>query len=227
MGKKLSLLLAAALFAVTFQTAMAADGNEMDDEIDEQIESVENPGPRDGRFGRRMGIGGRWGHGPAMPGKFGPGGPEMHDGFGPRGRHHFGPGGMGMGMGMMHRLDLSADQKRQMVDVMTENFRERLLARIELEEAFKKLRDLHESDNSDHDAIIEANQAVGAAHGKLDVLDRKMKDSVKSVLTPDQQKKLEEFRARRDDFRRDRNRDRGGKPRPPRMQTGPGPRVME
>jgi Spy/CpxP family protein refolding chaperone len=115
-------------------------------------------------------------------------------------------GGMGMGgMRMMEWLDLTADQKQKVVDVLTENVRARLLSRMELADARKTLRELGKADAPDPAALIAAHQAVGAATGKLEVLNLTMKDNLKAVLTPDQQKKLDDFRQK---FRRNWDRDR-------------------
>lgn len=228
MSKKLSLLFAAAMLAFTFQTAMAQEEDDMDMDDDLVVEQMDDdiagPGPH--RWSRHQGE--RWGGpGPAMRGP----GPKHHPGrhWGP-GMHmtpgmHMGPG-MGMGMGMMKRLDLSADQERKMVDVMTENYRQRLLAGIEMKDAHKKLRDLYDSDAPDHDAIIAANQAVGAANGKMAVQAHKFQTELKSILTPEQQKKWDEYKDKRRDFRGERG-DRDGKRRPPRGPAGPGPRMMD
>lgn len=217
MSKKLSLLFAAAVLAFTFQTAMAQDEDDFDDDdiVVEQFDDDDDApdfGPRGP--GMRHGMGMRHGgHGPAMRGP---------------GKHRMGMMGMrhGMfGMRMMERLDLTAEQKKQLVDVMTENFRERFLGRIEMDEAFKKLRALHESDNPDHDAIVAANAAVGEMHGKMDVLDRKFRDKLDAVLTPEQREKMKDFRKDWDGPRRfrDGKGPRDGKPFPPHMQRGPGP----
>lgn len=177
-----------------------------------------NDGPR-GRMG--PGHHGQWG-GPGM----------MRDGRGPR---HMGMGGgmhmgrgmhMGMGMGMfgprfMDEIQLTDAQKGKLVDVMTENFRERLLGRIEMMDAVKKLRDLDAADAPNADAIVEANQAMGAARGKMDVLHRKMRDDIRGVLTPEQLQKLDEFENSAPPHRWDRQRD---DQRPQRPAPGQGPR---
>lgn len=222
MGKKLSLMFAAAMLAFTFQAmAQEEDDMDLDDEVavEEMDDAFDGPGPH--RWSGHMGA--RW-DGPGMRGP----GMRRHPG------KHWGPGmhmgrGMGMGMGMMRGLDLTAEQEKQMIDIMTENYRQRLLAGLEMRNEHKKLRDLYESDNPDHDAIIAANQALGAAKGKMDVQFRKFHNDLKSILTPEQQKKWEEFADRKPDFKRDRDgrRDRDGKPRPPHRQMGPGPRMMD
>lgn len=220
MRKKLSLLLAAAMLAVTFQTAMAAD--DMDDEIDQQIEDAADSGSREGRLDRRMGAGGRWGYGPAMPGK--PGGPGMmHEDYGSRRDLPRGPGGSDydfdfVRMRMMEQFNLTADQKQQVVNVMTENFRERMQARIDLGDAIKKLRDIHKSSTPDHGEIIIASEAVGSAYGKLDVLGHKLEDGIKAILTPEQKEKLEDIIKERGGFH-----NCEGFFAPPHVYSGPGP----
>lgn len=226
MSKKLSLLFAAAMLAFTFQAfAQEDDDVDMDDEavVEQMDDNFDGPGPH--RWSRHMGD--RWdgpGRGPGMrgPGMRHPGGhwgPGMHMGMG-RGM------GPGMHMGMMARLDLTPDQERQMVDLMTENYRQRLLAGLEMRNEHKKLRDLYESANPNHDAIVAANQAIGGAKGKMDVLARKFQTDMKAILTPDQQKKWEEYGDMKRDFKRDRD-GKDGKRRPQRGPGGPGPKMMD
>lgn len=232
MSKKLSLLFAAAMLAFTFQTARAQDEDDIDFDDDQQIEEMDSD--YDSSRWTHSGRGRHWeggpGRGPAMQNRrMGRNGPDMERGP----RMHRGPGmDMGRGMhqrgfhfGMMDRLDLTTDQQRQMVDIMTENYRERLLARLDFSEASDKLRDLQNSDNPDHDAIIAANEAVGSAKGKMDVVNRKMQNQVKTILTPEQQQKMEEFGKRDRGFKG--RRDRDDKKLPPHMKSGPGSRKID
>ncbi len=203
MGNKLSLLLAAAMLTFVFQTASAAENRDDMDRNDDAAQEFACPmmdgvgmgrGMMMGRRGMRQGM--RQG-GCGMMGRRG--------GMG-------GMGMMGMGFGMMRRLDLTPEQQKQMVDAMAENYRDRLLARIELDEAFTTLRALRDADSADADAVIAANQAVGAATGKLDVLSSGLREKIRSILTPEQLKQAEEMqggmRGRRGD--RDRRWNRGG-----------------
>lgn len=230
MNRKLSLLLAAVM-ALSLQAAMAQDdAPDMDDDDDIAVEEYRDYG----HYGWRRGD--RW----ERDDRRGPkhdrrGGPKMRDNMG-RGMH----GGMGMGPGMgrgmhmggmlgprfMDMLQLDASQKGKIVDIMTENYRQRLLARMEMHDAMAKLRDLDAAAKPDHDAIVAANQAMGAARGKMDVLGRKLQDELRGVLTPEQLKKMDEWdNDRPGPGRRDFDRPRDGK-RPPRPAPGdkPAPR---
>lgn len=160
-------------------------------------------------------------------------------GHGPMGRHDRHPGkgferGFGMGPGMMgfgHRfmdeLELTDAQKTQLVDVITAKFREGLLVRMEMADAHKKVRELTTAETPDSAAIIAANEALGAARGKMEALGLTAKDEVKKVLTPEQVTKLEEMKSKR--FA-DRDDDEDG-PRPSRRfgprhgMPGPGARM--
>lgn len=248
--RKFSLLFAAAIMAFAMQTAWAEDEDIPPEE--EIAEASEDAGSFVGRWrsrgdrpdGPHMGRwqGGR-SHGPMMrhpgPPCIGPGcGPMMS--HGDKGRRFGHRGGMRDGMfgpRFMEELDLTDAQKGKLVDVLTENFRNRMLARIEMHDAIAKMRELDKSDNPDHDAIIAANAALGTARGKMDVLERKLKEQVRGVLTPEQVKKLDERTEKRDQDRdewrkdrRERRKDRDGRPGPgprdPKMQRGPGPRVQ-
>lgn len=225
--RKFSMLFAAAAMVFAMQTVWAAD--DIDDDADEtQIEQSDD-GTFVGRWRSKRGPGGHMmrfgGHGPQM----------MH------GMHRGGMGGMGGGM-MMHpramlKLDLTDAQITQVVDLMSQNYRDRMLATIERVRAYEKLADLHESDSADHDAILAANQAVGTAQGKLDVLAKKLQAGIKDILTPDQLQKMEDMKKdmrkdmkKRFDGRRDDRRDDGERRGPrggPRTLRGPGPRMMD
>lgn len=150
-------------------------------------------------------------------------GPRGHRGFGGPDRHFGGMGmGRGQGFGLMRfdQLDLTADQKTRLIDVMADNYRATLEARFEMMEAGNKLRALRREDGVSSETIIEANAAAGAAKGKLEVLHRQMRDDVEKILTPDQIKKLEEGRRPPSVGRDDRRPDGSG----PRGPGRPGPR---
>lgn len=219
MRTKATLLLAAAIMALTFH----ASAQEMDDDWDEMdIVAVEEqvddapparffpdrgPGPRHmGPGPRHMGPGPRdWNRGPAM--RQAP-------------RH---PRGMGFRHGMigpraMRELDLTQEQKTKMVDILTENYRSRLLANMELADARKQLFDLYEAEGADHDAIIAANTAIGAAQGKIEVEQRKLRSEIQALLTPEQREKLESMQGPRGMGRR------GDFKRLPGENAGPGPK---
>lgn len=237
MRNKLTLLLAAAMMAFTFQTAMAED---IDDEMDDVEIAIDEDGTI-GPLGRRFG-------GPRDDDR-GPGRHMMrHDRDGWRGGPGFGPamrpgprmgrgmdcgmdcGMMGRGMGnkmghgmmnprLMDALNLTDAQKSQAVDVLTENFRQRLLARMELGDAQKKLRDLYDAESPSPDDIIAANTAVGAAKGKLDVQRRKFRDDIRKIMTPEQIQKLDDMQ-KAPPPRRGGDRPGDGK-RPPHGKPGP------
>lgn len=221
--RKFSMILAAAAMVFAVQAAWAADDAD-DDAADTRIEQSDD-GTFVGRWRSRRGPGAmtRFGHGPQMMPHRG-----MHPGA-------VGMGGIGgMNVNTMLKLGLTDDQIKQAVDLMTENYRERLTATVERVRAYEKLADLHESGGSDHDAIIAANQAVGLAQGKLEVLANKLQSGLKNILTPEQQTKMDELKQewkKRFDERREgregpdgerRGKIRGG----PRTLRGPGPRMM-
>ncbi len=58
-----------------------------------------------------------------------------------------------------------------------------------------RLEELTASATPDYDAIVAANEALGAARGKLDVANRKVHDRFAAVLTPEQREKIEQYRA--------------------------------
>lgn len=214
MRKAMSLFLAAFMVAM-LPTALRAEDDipDMDDEVAalEQLDDDfaelgrsrwmrphrgcfdEDDGDR-GRSGFRCGpMAGRpGGPGPMMLRKPMMDAPGRHMGpmmsmKGKRGMH-----GM-MGMRKLFDLDLDDAQKSRLVDVMTENYRNRLNAGLELASARDALASLYDSENPDADSIVAAHQAVGAAEGKMAVVRRGMMDEVKKILTPEQVEKLEKM----------------------------------
>lgn len=227
--RNLSLVLAAALLAVSGQAILAGEGPERPDKQEIVREDSDF-----GRHGRRRGPG-PWG--------------EKHDRFGPRyghgprdGMRHrpdFGPGfehgcfggPRGFGHGFMEELDLDADQKAKLVDVLTDNFRAGLEARMELQDAKKKLHDLRKDEAASGEDIIAANTRVGEAKGKLEAAGRKGREDIRSLLTPEQLKKFDENRRPfphdgpdRPFGPRGRDRDDRRPPMPPKGPKGLGPR---
>lgn len=220
MFKKLSLFCAAAAMALAMQTAMAQDdAPDFDDEPDYPADYDGDMGPGFHRWGGPGPRGGMrhhrdWdGPGRPVPRHMGPGPKHMGG--------HFGKGILGPRF--MDVIQLDDAQKTKIVDIMTENYREGLLARMEMHDAARTLRDSWDADAPNHDAIVQANQELGAARGKMDVLKMKMHDDIMAVLTPDQKAKVEEMwnnpppRPDRDGKKWDGKRD--GKRHP-----GPGPR---
>ncbi len=174
------------------------------------------PGPM-GMMGHRGMMGGRgWGHN------------------GPRGFGPFGDGAEMMGLPgishgrIMEQLDLTDAQKNQLVDLLTNNFRNRLQNRMEMQGLRNQLRELQKSPNPDSGTIISLNQNLGAARGKLEVMKNQLKTDLKNILTEEQQKKLDDMK---DQWKgRWGGKDRGFQKGPrgqnnPKMMRGPGPVV--
>lgn len=188
--KPIALLLAAAMLAGAMYTASAGE-NESPPAADDQ-EFCEGWCPGRGPGGPRG-----WGRHDrdrddrrGGPGRRDPG---FHRGdF--DGMHH----GMGFGMGFGRRgwdkIQLDDAQKAKMVDVMTANFRAGLVAKMEMMEAQKKLGELRDDDSASAEAIVAVNAKLGEAKGKLEVLGRKSRDDIRAILTPEQQKTLDEMR---------------------------------
>lgn len=118
--------------------------------------------------------------------------------------------GPGMGIGFGDAIDLTADQKAKLVDTMTANFRNGLVARMSHADAAKALKKLKADENADPQAIIDASAALGKAQGEMQVARRKFRSDIQNILTDEQKQKLKEAR---DDFAkriRDRFTDRDG-----------------
>ncbi len=176
-------------------------------------------GPMEGPGG--PGPMGFWGH-PGM----------MHQGW--RGHWYDGEDRDMMGLpGISHgqfmeQLNLTDAQKSQLVDLLTNNFRNRLQNRMEMQTLRSQLRELQKSPNPDSGTVISLNQNLGAARGKLEVMKNQLKADLKNILTEEQQKKLNEMR---DQWKgrwggKDRGFQRGERGmKGPKMLRGPGPVV--
>ncbi len=238
MRKALSLFLAAFLMTGAASYVRAEDDTEITDDaeymivIDDDIDADDDSpsygrphwgGPGRGMMPRHMmhdGPGFHRGMGPGMGKGFGPhDGPHDGPGIGPRG-----PRGMdGMGMHRFMDLDLTDAQKTQLVDILTDNYKQSLEARFALIDAKKALGDVYDQDNPDQAAIVSAHEALGAATGRMAALKRGNYDRIKSILTPEQVEKLDSPRKgdRRD--RPDRLDRPGRKDRPDRMDRSDRP----
>ena len=210
-SKPIALLLAAALLAGSASLAMAGErgGSGPRDERGGMCDRWDGP-RHDGNRGGRHGDG--WRDGPGR-GDFGMG----HGDFGGFGMRH---GGFGPGFWM--DLDLDATQKSKIVDILTNQFKTGLEARMELMDARKKLEDLRENDSVANADLIAANEAVGLAKGKLEVVQKSAREDIKKVLTPEQVKQLEERRdAPPSGDRKDDRRGDDGRPDRPGRHHGP------
>ncbi|MCC8108651.1 MAG: Spy/CpxP family protein refolding chaperone [Planctomycetes bacterium] len=209
MRKVLSLFLAAFLMTGAASYVRAEDDADLtddaeymivvDDDVDMDDDSPSYGRPLWGGPGRGM-----------MPRHMMEDGPGFHRGMGPgMGRGHFGrhdgPGGPGFGprgprmrdmhgMKGMHRfmdLDLTDAQKSQIVDILTDNYKQTLEARFALMDAKKALGDVYDQDHADQAAIVSAHEALGAATGRLAALKRGCYDRVSGILTPEQRELLD------------------------------------
>lgn len=251
--RKLTLLFAAALLLGMTQPAKAVDAptsvvdtiadyedqledtiagtvdDDDDDADDDNAFDRRRRGPRDFRD-RRPGPH----HGP-MAGHYGFRGMD-----GPRGRmdgfrkEGFRRPGMDHAAKMFgprawEKLNLTAEQRTKIIDLMTNNYRAKLEASLEMLEARRSLRGLYQEDNNlQAESIIAAHSAMGAARGRMVALDRQLKTDLKGVLTPEQQKTWDDMQ--KPPFRKPgpdgKNKDgKGpGDRRPQRGPDGPGPR---
>ncbi len=219
-SKHFAALLAAILLTGAANFAVAADANASDDQtmncprMERKWRDRDNDGPRGRHW---QGDRDRRDWRDDRDGRDGRDGPRHRDGwhgrdfdggrFEGRPGHHMGmrPGmGMGMGMGPAMRLglggraweqlDLTDAQKKQLVDVLVDNYRSFLETRLEVMGAAGKVRDLRENDSATSDEIIAANTALGAARGKMEALVQGFRQNVEKLLTPEQLKKLEDMR---------------------------------
>lgn len=251
MHKKFSLILAALLLSLTLNaSAWAQDNEDGDDTLDIVLQQDGDDVDEDGIdssffFGHGRRWGGR-GHGPAMRGgrpcqgmgcaAMSGGRQGMAPGMGRGGQQHHGMrgrgtdrgmgmgGGMargGFGGGMMRNIDLSDAQKAQLLDIMTDSFRQRAQIRMETQDLRKKLYNEYQSETPNRDIIMNLNKALGELNGKSAVLRQENQEKFQNILTAEQRDQLNKAK---DDFEKMRN--EFGPRQGPRPQKAPrGPRM--
>ncbi len=191
------------------------------------------PPPPDPEQGGPVHPGGphEWGGGPRGFGHDGGEGFRGHEGFGGwehGGMHH----GFGGGEGLTRLaenphlrafLDLTDDQVQRLHQIGVESEKASIQNRADMELKHLELRELLRADNPDHDAIMSKLDEVNATRGKIEKQRMEAMLNARSVLTPDQLKKLKEFREHRGPEGMEHGRGMGhpGMGRPP-MHGGPG-----
>lgn len=120
---------------------------------------------------------------PMMPAGVGGGMPMMMQGGGPDGL---------MGA-IMHKLDLTDEQREKIETIIDDNHAKTSAARRAVEKARKALEEAVVGD-ANEPFIRKAADAVGKAIGDEAVLKVKTMKEIKAVLTPEQIKKLDELK---------------------------------
>lgn len=95
-------------------------------------------------------------------------------------------------------LDLTTEQRNKIRDVITSHKAEIATAIKPVVEKRRALREATLATNVDETAIRAAANDLGRAIGDAAVVGAKVKAEVRAVLTPEQQKKLDEFRGESD-----------------------------
>ena len=116
------------------------------------------------------------------PGRMGPGGPMR------------GPGGMGFDF---RGLDLSDDQRAQMRKIRESHEAEFKQMGEKMRTAREGMRELIEADAINESAIRAKSTEVAAAEADFAILNAKVRGEAMQILTSEQQQKLKELRAQR------------------------------
>jgi len=159
--------------------------------------------PAPGQGQHQFGGGGQhqWGKGPHQfagggPGQFGRPG-ERRMGWQRGGRRGFGGGGGLLRMAENPRvreyLGLSDEQVGRLHKIGVEAQKASVETRADMELRHIELRELLRADNPDHDAIMQKLDQVNALQGKMEKQRVETMLSARSVLTPEQQKKIKTF----------------------------------
>jgi len=200
----------------------------------------QGPGPEQVQHQFGGGEQHQWGNGPHQfagggPGQFGGqrrmGGPGGEMGWQDGGGRGFGGGERLLRMAenpmVRQYLGLTDEQVGRLHKIGVEAEKASVQTRADMELHHIELRELMQSENPDHDAIIQKLDEVNALRGKMEKQNVETLFSARSVLTPEQQKKVRTFLENRragGGPERGRMMERGGGPerRPPGHHDGPG-----
>jgi Spy/CpxP family protein refolding chaperone len=193
----------------------------------------QGPGPGQGQHQFGGGEQHQWGNGPHQ---FAGGGPGQFGGQ----RRMGGPGGGGRGFGggehllrmaenpmVRQYLGLTDEQVGRLHKIGVDERKASVQTRADMELRHIELGELMRADNPDHDAIMQKLDEVNALQGKMEKQRVETMLSARSVLTPEQQKKVKTFLENRGAGggpERERMMDRRGGPerRTPGHHDGPG-----
>ncbi|HXW14046.1 MAG TPA: Spy/CpxP family protein refolding chaperone [Terriglobia bacterium] len=162
----------------------------------------QGPGPGQGQH--QFGGGGQheWGKGPHQfegggPGHFGMRGERGRGGWQRGGRHGFGGGEHLLRMAENPRvrqyLGLTDEQVARLHQIGIDAQKASVQSRADMELRHIELRELLRADNPDHDAIMQKLDEVNALRGKMEKQHVETLLSARSVLTPEQLKKVKAF----------------------------------
>jgi len=118
-------------------------------------------------------------------------------------RHHHGHmGGDGPGMGfglirMLDRMDLSADQERQVASVLKSHRDEIVKEAAAAAEAGSALKKAMHAPSFSEESVKEAARTMAAQHERMILLRAKIMNEVRSKLTPDQNEQIQRFTEKR------------------------------
>jgi Spy/CpxP family protein refolding chaperone len=126
------------------------------------------------------------------------GGPGMEQGFGAPGRGQGRGGPAGIMGAIMHRLDLTDEQRDKIETIMDESCSKTKAGQRAVQKARRAL-EKEVAGDANEPAIRKAADALGKAIGDEAVLKVKVMKDVKAVLTPEQLRKLEEIKAKMKD----------------------------
>ncbi len=108
-----------------------------------------------------------------------------------------GPGfGPGMGRGFAKELKLTADQEQKLLEIRQEFQKDTQNIRFDMQKKQLELRQLWSQNPLSQTAIENKQKEVTGLRVQLVTKQRAMMEKLKAVLTPEQLKKIEDFRAK-------------------------------
>jgi Spy/CpxP family protein refolding chaperone len=113
-------------------------------------------------------------------------GPGGGDGFGPSGGHN--------GRGMARYLDLTKEQTDKLTDLRKKHFEEMKPVRDELFQKRQEMKQLFADPQAKEEAILAKQKEISGLHQKMSEKAMQFRLDARKVLTPEQLKKMGEFK---------------------------------
>jgi periplasmic protein CpxP/Spy len=124
----------------------------------------------------------------------------------PHGRGHMGQGGPDTGFGMLRmldKLDLSDEQERQVAALLKSHREEVGQLLGSMEQSWTALREAILATEYSEDAVKQAARSVSEQHEQMILLRAKVMNGLRTILTPEQNARLQDFADMRADRRKE------------------------
>lgn len=118
---------------------------------------------------------------------------------------------------LLKELNLTEEQKAKIQSLMKEHRQAMAPIRESLQKSRAQLRELARAQVVDESAIRATSQQIGTSLGDLTIQQARLRQAIRAILTPEQNKRLDEMKAKREQERKERQEQF----RKRRMEQGP------